>query len=792
MRLRLVFQIPLSYLFFGLMVFLFPTLSNAHQEQPKIKALQAQAEAIGKNNIDSVLLLLNKAEEMSNSKNLDYVKAESEWVKSKSYYSLKEYDNAERFALEGIQLAQKSGNFEVLAKTHNLMGVLEKRKGDLNLAEHHYRKSLENRQLLVDSSGMAKTLQNLGNIFRDKGLTDSAFTYYQRSIDIKSNLGDTVSLAITITNLGTYYFEIGRYEKAIEKFNEASAYYMANNYEQGIAGNLNNIGSAYNNLGYFKLALAAYLKSISMQKKLGLEAEEARTLHNIGMLYKRLNDVPLALEYFNKSLSIYEELNNEIGMAQVYLGLADAYLIDNSPQYALELLKLSEDIYASKGRERDLILVHHGYGIAYAKLRDYPKAKAYYQESILKKEEDQDFDELGNIYNSLAVANFETKEFNTALRNYQKAYGIGKELKLPKVMRASLLGLSEVNEALGRLDRAYDFRLQYEVVKDSLDNVEKSRQLAEIREIYESEKKDKQISQLELENEVVNAKSEANAALAAKRATDTLILIITASAFFILAVTLYFYFRQRLQLSKLLVREEKEARNKEVNQLLVQQQTKTLEAMVEGQERERIRIAKELHDHFGSLMAAVKVNLTTVLSNNAVNPENESQMATLSMLVDQACEDIRSLSHSMHVGISDTFGLVPALKDLTSSITQAGKIKVSFHASNCSERLDSVIEITTYRIVQELVSNVLKHAKATKLTIQLTCLDDILNIIVEDNGTGFNAAFLTKNAEGIGLKGLQERISSLNGDFEVDSRPEKGTTVIIDLPISVEQNLATT
>ena len=789
---KLMFRTPFFTLPLGLVVFFmsFSIKAWPYQDQSKITTIQAQAEEIGKNNIDSVLLLLKKAEDLASPKTLENVQAESEWVKAKTYYALKDYGESKRYSLTAIEKATNTQNFQVLAKAYNLMGVLEKFNGDLNLAEVHYRKSLENRRMLSDSVGMSKTLQNLANIFRDQGVRDSAFIYYQRSIDIKLELKDTTSLGITITNLGVYYAEIGQYDKAIEKYNEANVFYEKTNFQEGIAKNLNNIGSCYNNTGFFKLALNFYLKSLTMYRSLDdLKLDEAHTIENVGVLYKRLSDLPLALEYFDKSLAIYESLNSEIRKASVYLHLADVYLQENLPERALEYLKLSEKIYADRGRSQDLALVHHGYGFAYKQLKDYDKAKAYYKESILRKEELKDSDDLGQTYNSLAVTNYETKEYAQALRNYQKAYDIAKELKLPTLIRKSLLGLSEVNQALGRSSKAYDYRLQYEVVKDSLNNVEKASQLAEIREIYESEKKDKQISQLELENEVVNAKSEANAALAQKEAANKLVFIILAITLFVLVLIFYFYFRQRLVLTKLKVNEEKESRNKEVNQWMIQQQTKTLEAMVEGQEQERKRIAKELHDHFGSLMATVKVNLTTVAANKEVTPESEKQMNTLAKLVDQACIDIRSLSHSMHVGISETFGLVPALKDLAKSISQSGKIHVSFHSSNCSEKLDSSIEVTAYRVVQELVSNVLKHAKATKLTLQLTCLDDIINIIVEDNGRGFDADFLMKNSQGMGLKSLQERITELHGEFEVDSRPEKGTTVIIDLPISIEQTL---
>ncbi|WP_165899465.1 sensor histidine kinase [Roseivirga ehrenbergii] len=729
------------------------------------------------------------AENLALKENVQKVQAENAWIKAKTYYGLRNYAESQKFGELAIKIATPIKHYQVLGDSHNLLGLLVKREGQIDSAIDEYKLSLKYKELLSDSLGIAKTLQNMGLAFRALELHDSALVYYQRSIDIKSVLNDTLSLALTISNLGTYYFDVGKYQTAITKFQEAIKIYSKGNHKEDLARNYNNVGGAYLRLGYYQLALNFYLKALSEYRTLDLKLEEGNTYYKIGALHSYMANIPEALNYYSESLKIYESMDNDLDKADVFLGLGEVYLKDNNPEEALKYYKMSEDLYIKKGRPGDLALVRHGQGKAYARLKDFVKAKAYYAESILNQSEVNERVELGNIYNSLAVTNYEVKEYKEALKNYEAGLSIGRELRLPSLVRGSLLGLSEVYQALGNNSKALDFRIEYETVKDSLDNVEKSRQLAEIREIYESEKKDEQISQLELENEVVNAKSEANAALAAKEAANKLVFIVLAIALFVLALIFYFYFRQRLVLTKLKINEEKESRNKEVNQLMIQQQTKTLEAMVEGQEQERKRIAKELHDHFGSLMATVKVNLTTVASNKEVTPESEQQMQHLAKLVDQACVDIRSLSHSMHVGISEAFGLVPALRDLANSISQSGKIQVSFHSSNCAEKLDSTIEITAYRVIQELVSNVLKHAKATKLTIQLTCLEDIINIIVEDNGRGFDADFLMKNSQGMGLKSLQERITELHGEFEVDSRSEKGTTVIIDLPISIEQTL---
>uniref|UniRef100_UPI004048793D tetratricopeptide repeat-containing sensor histidine kinase n=2 Tax=Roseivirga sp. TaxID=1964215 RepID=UPI004048793D len=772
----------------GLIVLLTPSSLHAFfpQNQPKIKELQEEADRIGKNNLDSVLLLLKMADDLAPKKDTQKIQAENSWIKAKTYYGLRDYSESKKFGELAIRMANSAKHYQVLADAHNLLGILIKREGRVDSAIDEYRLSLKYKELLSDSLGIAKTLQNIGLAYRELELHDSALVYYQKSIDIKSGLNDTISLAKTISNLGTYYGDVGQYQTALTKFQEAIKIYSKGNYQEDLARNYINVGISYRRLGYYQLALKFYLKGLDVYRSLGLKLEEGKSYYNIGALYSGMSNIPEALNYYSESWRIYESMDNDLDKADLFLGLGEVHLKDNNPDEALKFFKMSEDIYVKRGKPSDLALVQHGYGRAYALLEQYPKAKAYYQETILKQKELSGTNELGNVYNSLAVTNYRAKEYNEALSNYRKGLEIAQELKLPALIRGSLLGLSEVYEALGNSKRAYQYRLQYETVKDSLDNIEKSRQIAELREVYESEKKDEQITQLELENEVVNAKSEANAALADKQRSEKLIFVITALALFVLAITLYFYFRQRLALTKLKVREEKEGHIKAVNELMVQQQTKTLEAMVEGQEKERKRIAKELHDHFGSLMAAVKVNLTAVAENNFITIENSDQMKNLSVLVDKACEDIRSLSHSMNIGISENFGLLPALKDLAYSISQSERIQVQFHASNFHQELDLATEVTAYRLVQELVSNALKHAKASKITIQLTCLDNILNLIVEDNGVGFDADHLMENSLGIGLKSIQGRIADMQGDFQVDSRIGKGTTVIIDLPVTSE------
>ena len=164
---------------------------------------------------------------------------------------------------------------------------------------------------------------------------------------------------------------------------------------------------------------------------------------------------------------------------------------------------------------------------------------------------------------------------------------------------------------------------------------------------------------------------------------------------------------------------------------------------------------------------------------------DESRQHRIVNLVDRACQDVRNISHELNMGVSENFGLVPALKELVSHLQKSNSIGVEFTHSLQGILIESQNEILAYRIVQELVSNVLKHANASKLTISLTGFDEegIVNIMVHDNGKGFNPKALTKTTKGIGLDSLQEMVDTIEGEMSIDSNEQSGTTISIDLPV---------
>ncbi len=163
------------------------------------------------------------------------------------------------------------------------------------------------------------------------------------------------------------------------------------------------------------------------------------------------------------------------------------------------------------------------------------------------------------------------------------------------------------------------------------------------------------------------------------------------------------------------------------------------------------------------------------------NPEKK-KFLTASELLDLAAGEVRNISHNLLSGVLAKFGLVPALKDLADRINESGEIKLHLIQHNLDNALNGEQELQLYRIVQELISNILKHSEAKEATIQLIRNEDSVNLIVEDDGKGFNPNEGIKGG-GIGLSNLKARVNKLNGNFHIDSGKGAGTSISIDIPI---------
>lgn len=209
------------------------------------------------------------------------------------------------------------------------------------------------------------------------------------------------------------------------------------------------------------------------------------------------------------------------------------------------------------------------------------------------------------------------------------------------------------------------------------------------------------------------------------------------------------------------------------------QQQRT-QAVLEAEERERIRIARDLHDGVGQTLAAARMTLGNYLSQKKIE---SSEMQNSLDLLEDSIKEIREISHNMMPSSLTKFGLTSALKQFTNKVNALGKIEIELQIVGFKERSDEKIELMLYRIVQEIISNIIRHADARKVNIELVRHDTELILIVEDDGRGFDTA-RTEN-HGIGLKNIATRVEYLNGSVNFDSSIGKGTSVVIEVPLNL-------
>jgi signal transduction histidine kinase len=203
-----------------------------------------------------------------------------------------------------------------------------------------------------------------------------------------------------------------------------------------------------------------------------------------------------------------------------------------------------------------------------------------------------------------------------------------------------------------------------------------------------------------------------------------------------------------------------------------------LRRVVEAQELERRRLARELHDETGQALTSILLALRP-LENALEKPENRAAAAELRELVVATLQDVRRLAVELRPKVLDDFGLVPALERLTESFGEQTGIKVDFESRAGAERFPAEVETAIYRIVQESLTNVVKHAHAQRVSIVVTRKGGALTAVVEDDGRGFDA---TERGDGFGLEGMRERVALLDGRLAVESG-EAGTTLVAEVPL---------
>lgn len=586
---------------------------------------------------------------------------------------------------------------------------------------------------------------------------DSAGKYYIKA----GTLSDKINYAPGKIRFRTNYTYIlnlqGKFAQALKLNEECLGISKSINDQIYIGKSLANIGASYSYLGKFTESIKYYQQAADIFEKEGRKEYIPQLYSNIGTAFEHANLFGKSYAYKQKALALARPLGDSLQLADLLttLGLC----LYNLKKYEQSIPHFNEGLAIAKAIKSDIFITQAYSGLcsSYRNLKQMDKAREFGEKGLaLARKSNNVFLEMSCLRALMFIAEDQNRPEESAKYTAQ-ALKIAEENE----MQDHLVELYEDYAAdLARQNNykgAYDYLMKYKILNDSVQGKDVQNQLQELDAKYQTAQKEKQILSLEKD----------------KEARNTMIYGLLAGLLVSIIIAALVY-------RNIMIR--KRIAENEVKQLQQEKQLVATNSILKGQEEERTRVARDLHDGLGGLLSGIKFTLNSV-KGNVILPESSAIAFTRALgQLDSAINEMRRVAHSMMPETLVRFGLVDALSDFCNGISDSGQLKVKIQAFGFSERLESSVEITLYRIVQELLNNVIKYAEATEAQVQLTRVGNEVSVTVEDNGKGFDVEII-KTSKGAGLQNVQARVDYLNGKLDIQSKPDEGTSVLIEITV---------
>jgi signal transduction histidine kinase len=541
-------------------------------------------------------------------------------------------------------------------------------------------------------------------------------------------------------DLADNYYKLAIYEEDVNKdsevafdyFTRAKQYYdREKNLAQSNKINLK-IARRYYKSGFKNESIKIYLDLAAYYKLQKDSKSLAYVYFELSQVYKDKGESDKALSAINKSIAINRAIKDT------------TLTIDFSFEKIENHLKLSEPDSA-------LITCSKNFNLA----------------SLIK-----DRSRMSKCLYYIGYINFLKKDFEKAIKYLDNALSTNQAIAYDEDRRKiyKYLSLSYAKKNLHK--EAYLNSVKFNFLNDSILNYDRIKSINDLTIKHKAAEKDKDFRLLEIENKSVLQK----------------ILMTRNSLYFVAAgciallFALYYvirFYTQKIGIEKIINDQQHEIDTQKIRELEDNMKIASMQSMIVGQEKERERIASDLHDSLGGLLSAVKLQFDHVKTklNGHVNLE-QYQKAT--NLLDTAVEEVRNISRNLQPGALKDLGLVSAIKDLINRFDSENYPEIYFQYYNLEDRVDEMTALSIYRIVQELINNTIKHAGAVEILIQITREGDEIIMEYEDDGNGINVE--KSKRKGMGLDNINSRVNYLKGSISVNSKQNEGVSYLIRIP----------
>ncbi len=524
----------------------------------------------------------------------------------------------------------------------------------------------------------------------------------------------------------------------------------------GVAELKHRIGVASYFKGNYDVAASNFYESIAILEKSKNPKKLAPVYNDLAKLYRKTKDLDKALENYSKASAIYHELKDTAGIAMVLNESGVVYEYKYDYQEAVNRYTMSMHMAEKAGDSLSVSYSLSNIAGVYIIEKKYDLAEKNLLRSLKIREWLKDSFAIALVYSDLGAAMNAKGDYVKALDYLSKSNRLAEKLRYPELQSNNYNELSAAAQRQGDYQKAFEYFNKRTALRDSLFNMEKTKEIQRLNSQYESARKEQQIqsqqSRIRLQN----------------------YLFIGIGALVLLGSLLAWSQYKRFQLKK----------DSQLQQEIMKQQEMKARAILEAEENERQRIARDLHDGVGQMMSAAKMNLSAIESEIKFTDAGQKQsFETIIGLVDESCKEVRTVSHIMMPSALLKNNLANAIHDFVNKLSNKS-IQVHVYTEGLDEKLDSNIETVLYRVIQECVHNAIKHAGATTLDISLVRDKEGISGTIEDNGKGFDPADKEK-FEGIGLKNIITRIEYLRGTVDFDSAPGRGTVVGLHVPIPI-------